>query len=62
MKTKDWIDITKETRDYFTRRINEELGSFISTINATILKESLRRNITQDNSNDEIYGFKISHS
>ena len=29
-----WIDMNKETRNYFTRRITEELGSFKSTINS----------------------------
>ena len=33
-------------------RIYEELGSFISTIIATILREGFRGNITQDNSNE----------
>ena len=33
-REKDWIDINKETRTYFAGRINEELGSFISTINS----------------------------
>ena len=33
-ETIDWIDITKETRNYFTMRIKEELGSFINTINS----------------------------
>ena len=41
METKDWIDITKEMRDYFTGRINEELRSFMSTINSKILRENL---------------------
>ena len=41
-KTIDWIDLNKETRNYFTGRINEELGSFISTIIATILREGFR--------------------
>ena len=40
----------------------EELGSFMSTIIATILREGFRWNITQDNSKDEIGGSKISHS
>ena len=31
-KTFDWIEINKETINYFTGMINEELGSFISTI------------------------------
>ena len=31
-ETIDWIDINKETRLYFTGRIDEELGSLISTI------------------------------
>ena len=39
---KNWIGMTKATRNYFTGRINEELGSFISTIKATILRESFR--------------------
>ena len=39
-ETIDCIEINKETKTYFTKRINEELGSFISTIIATILKES----------------------
>ena len=33
-ETIDWIDINKETRLYFTGRIDEELGSFMSTINS----------------------------
>ena len=31
-ETIDWIDINKETRLYFTGRIDVELGSLISTI------------------------------
>ena len=42
METKDWIDMNKEMRNYFTGRINEELGSFISTLNSKILRESFR--------------------
>ena len=52
-----WIDMNKEERNYFTGRI-KELGSFICTIIATILRESFRWNMTQDNSNEEIDGFK----
>ena len=40
-KIVDWIDVTKETRNYFTVRIKEELGSLINTIRATILKGKL---------------------
>ena len=32
METIDWIEKNKEMRNYFTVRIKEELGSFISTI------------------------------
>ena len=53
---------TRRRESYITGRIKEELGSFISTIIATNLREGFRWNITQDNSNDEIDGFKISHS
>ena len=52
---------TRRRETYITGRINEELGSFISTIIATILRENFRWTITQDNSIDEIDGFKISH-
>ena len=38
----DWIDISKETRNYFTGRIKEELGSLINTIIATFLREGFR--------------------
>ena len=38
---KNWIDKNKETRSYLTGRINEELGSLINTIRATILKGKL---------------------
>ena len=31
---KNWIDMNKETSKYFTGRINEELGSFMSTIDS----------------------------
>ena len=31
-ETIDWIDMNKERRKYFTRRIDEALGSLISTI------------------------------
>ena len=48
--------------NYFTGRIDEELGSYIITINRKILRERFRWNITQDNSNEEIDGFKIPHS
>ena len=41
-KTIDWIDMNKKTRNYFTGRINEELGTFISTIISTILREGFR--------------------
>ena len=57
-REKNWIDMNKETRNYITGRINEELGSFISTIIATILREGFRWNITQDNSKEEIGVFK----
>ena len=40
-KIKDWVDINKETRNLFTGRIDEELGSLINTIRATILKGKL---------------------
>ena len=33
-ETISWIDINKETRTYFTGRIDEELGSYIITINS----------------------------
>ena len=31
---KNWIGMTKEAITYFTGRINEEIGSFISTIDS----------------------------
>ena len=46
----------------FAERIGEKLGSLISTIIATFLREDFRLNITQDNCNEEVDGFKISHS
>ena len=33
-REKNWIDMNKETRKYFTGRIDEELGSYIITINS----------------------------
>ena len=30
----DWIDMNKETRKYFTGRVDGELGSYIITINS----------------------------
>ena len=54
--------MSKKMRNYFAGRIDEELGSYIITINRKILRERFRLNITQDNSNDETDGFKISHS
>ena len=53
---------TRRRETYLTGRINEELGSFISTTNRNILTESFRWNITQGNSNEEIDGFTIPHS
>ena len=42
-REKNWVDKNKGTRKYIApERINEELGSFISTIIATILREGLR--------------------
>ena len=41
-REKNWIDKNKETRSYLTGRIHEELGSFISTIIATLLREGFR--------------------
>ena len=43
-REKNWIDMSKLTRKYIApeKGINEELGSFISTIIATILRESFR--------------------
>ena len=59
-KELDWYEWDEKL--IFTGRINEELWSFISTINSKILRENFRWNITQDNSNDEIDGFKTPHS
>ena len=42
-REKNCIDMNKETRKYIApERINEELGSFISTIIATNLREGFR--------------------
>ena len=41
-REKNWIDMNKKTRNYFTGRINEELGSLINTIIATILRKGFR--------------------
>ena len=41
LREKNWIDINKETRTYFTGRIDEELGSFISTIKQQTLGTAL---------------------
>ena len=51
------LEWTKRREHYFTGRINEELGSFMSTIDSNNLREGFRWNITQDSSNDEIDGF-----
>ena len=53
---------TRRRETYFTGRTNEELGSLISTTIATFLREGFRLNITQDNSKEEIDGFKIPRS
>ena len=57
-REKNWIDKNKETRNYFTGRIKEELGSIIRLTIAKSLGKALCENITQDNSNEEIGGFK----
>ena len=41
METKIELITPRRREDYFTGRINEELGSFISTIIATIPREKL---------------------
>ena len=42
METIDWIDMNKETRKYIApERVNEEIGSLINTMRATILKGKL---------------------
>ena len=57
------IDNTSEMKkNFFHQEDLRKLGSLISTIIATFLRESFRWNMTQDKSNEEIGGFKISHS
>ena len=40
-REKNWIDMNKETRKYFTGRINEELGSIIRLTIARSLGKAL---------------------
>ena len=53
---------TKAMKNFFHQEDRRKLGSLISTIIATFLREGFRWNMTQDKSNEEIGGFKISHS
>ena len=51
-----------ERENIFHRENRRKLGLLISTPIAAFLREGFRWNITQDNSNEEIDGFKIPHS
>ena len=61
-ETIDWIEVNMEMTTPFAERIGEKLGSLISTTIATSPMEGFRLNITQDNSKEEIDGFKIPRS
>ena len=60
-KELDWYDQGDE-KDYFTERIDEELGSFMNTIDSNNPDGRLKVKYNPGNFKEEIDGFKICHS